>query len=384
MKEEQEMDEFPGRWMRPSRRWSSRAGRRIHAVVSFVLSLLVMAFLAGVVILSGGERPQGRRRPRSSRAGPGGGCPAGRARRTSGLKIVSQGVVESMREVMLSAEVGGRVVACAPNLLRGAAVGAGELLVEIEKEDYPRRSDAGRRRTRGARSCCWRRKRRGGSRRCATGRSSAGASRANWCCASRTSMRPRRGGIPRRRRWGGPSATSEPDRDHGALLRGGEPGVGGTRCGAGSREHGGARSTRPTIWRFAFRSRSRISGRWSGMLTARSVGEVTLTGDDRARSSSGPAWWCGSDGGSTARPCRRPSSCGSMRRRAIRPTCAGRRWGCSVEARIPGRVEQGVIEMPRKALRQGNRVLVADARSQMRERRVTVLRTLRPDCLGGQ
>ncbi len=50
--------------------------------------------------------------------------------------IMTQGVVESQRETNLAAEVGGRVVEVSPNLKRGAKVGKNEVLVRLEASDY--------------------------------------------------------------------------------------------------------------------------------------------------------------------------------------------------------------------------------------------------------
>ncbi len=52
------------------------------------------------------------------------------------VRIETQGVVESRRETMLAAEVGGRVVEVSPNLKRGGEVEEGEVLVRLEAADY--------------------------------------------------------------------------------------------------------------------------------------------------------------------------------------------------------------------------------------------------------
>lgn len=49
--------------------------------------------------------------------------------------------------------------------------------------------------------------------------------------------------------------------------------------------------------------------------------------------------------------------------------------GLFVEASIEGRVERGVFEVPRRALRRGNEVLIVDAEGRLRFRRVDVLRS---------
>ena len=52
------------------------------------------------------------------------------------VKISTQGVVESVRETMLAAEVGGRVMKVSEALRRGGEVKQGDLLVQIDPADY--------------------------------------------------------------------------------------------------------------------------------------------------------------------------------------------------------------------------------------------------------
>lgn len=52
------------------------------------------------------------------------------------VEISTQGVVESTRQTMLAAEVGGRVMEISPNLRRGGEVKEGERLVQIDPSDY--------------------------------------------------------------------------------------------------------------------------------------------------------------------------------------------------------------------------------------------------------
>lgn len=52
------------------------------------------------------------------------------------VKIGTQGVVESVRETMLAAEVGGRVLKISDSLRRGGEVEKGALLVQIDPADY--------------------------------------------------------------------------------------------------------------------------------------------------------------------------------------------------------------------------------------------------------
>lgn len=52
------------------------------------------------------------------------------------VKISTQGVVESARETRLAAELGGRVMEISPSLRRGGLVKKGERLVQIDPSDY--------------------------------------------------------------------------------------------------------------------------------------------------------------------------------------------------------------------------------------------------------
>lgn len=52
------------------------------------------------------------------------------------VKIFTQGVVESARETMLAAEVGGRVIKVSPAFKQGGVVKAGERLLQIDPADY--------------------------------------------------------------------------------------------------------------------------------------------------------------------------------------------------------------------------------------------------------
>jgi len=55
---------------------------------------------------------------------------------TSGVRVEGMGLVVAAREVMLKAQVGGRVVEVADNFLEGEHVAAGTVLARIEAEDY--------------------------------------------------------------------------------------------------------------------------------------------------------------------------------------------------------------------------------------------------------
>ena len=55
---------------------------------------------------------------------------------TSGVRVEGMGLVVAAREVMLKAQVGGRVIEVADNFLEGEHVDAGAVLARIEAEDY--------------------------------------------------------------------------------------------------------------------------------------------------------------------------------------------------------------------------------------------------------
>jgi RND family efflux transporter MFP subunit len=108
--------------------------KAVHAVVSFALCLLVLALtVASVFVLI-------KLMPDAKKTVPDQLVPAvdvvvvHKADRP--LEIMTQGVVESVRDVLLSVEVGGRVVRVSPNMLKGSVVTEGERLVEIEQDDY--------------------------------------------------------------------------------------------------------------------------------------------------------------------------------------------------------------------------------------------------------
>lgn len=111
-------------------------GRRgaIRAVLSFVFALgfLLLGFVLMIVFILTKED--------AAQEEPEDVLPTVRVeeiRRSShAVSIETQGIVRSQREVMLAAEVGGRVVSIAGQLIEGGRVKAGELLVEIDPADY--------------------------------------------------------------------------------------------------------------------------------------------------------------------------------------------------------------------------------------------------------
>lgn len=106
----------------------------IHAVMSFVFGLAILVVLTLVVVFLIKNKPEADRVETKAL------LPAVNVWMASSkvrqAKIVSQGVVESVQEVTLSAEVSGRIDRLPQLLLRGSKVEAGQVLVEIEPEDY--------------------------------------------------------------------------------------------------------------------------------------------------------------------------------------------------------------------------------------------------------
>ena len=106
----------------------------IHAVMSFVIVLAIVLGGLGVAILFVVNKVKAKQeepkviiptvqvmelKPESHK-----------------VLINTQGVVQSRRELMLSSEVGGRVIQVSPQLVEGGRVKEGDLLVEIDPADY--------------------------------------------------------------------------------------------------------------------------------------------------------------------------------------------------------------------------------------------------------
>lgn len=108
--------------------------KALHAVLSFALALVLIVVLVVVVVVMQMTKSKADKEERSQLVPAVAVLPVRTVDRA--LELVSQGVVESMRDVVISAEVGGRVVEVSPNLLQGAVVTEGEWLVRIEKADY--------------------------------------------------------------------------------------------------------------------------------------------------------------------------------------------------------------------------------------------------------
>lgn len=106
----------------------------IHAVQSFVLALVILVVaIVLLIVLVLTKKDPGKKEERelvssvrveTIRVGQ------------HQVRIETQGVVRSLHEVRLAAEVAGRVKSKSENLVAGAAVKKGELLLEIEAADY--------------------------------------------------------------------------------------------------------------------------------------------------------------------------------------------------------------------------------------------------------
>ena len=106
---------------------------QVRAVMSFVLVLAVLGgMVLGVILLVMNKRVAAEKEKQRI-------VPAVEVERVVKsdyrVKLSTQGVVESMRETQLAAEVGGRVMEISPNLKRGGQVKEGERLVQIDPAD---------------------------------------------------------------------------------------------------------------------------------------------------------------------------------------------------------------------------------------------------------
>ncbi len=112
----------------------SRRKKAVHAVLSFaaILVILVLVVALVIVLIATRKKPEADETVRI--------LPAVQVLAVKEsdhrLRIVAQGVVESMREVRVAAEVPGRVEYVSPNMQRGGRVEEGELLARLEKDDY--------------------------------------------------------------------------------------------------------------------------------------------------------------------------------------------------------------------------------------------------------
>ena len=107
---------------------------QVKAVASFVLILAIIVVTAlGIVLLVINKRVAKEDEKRRI-------VPAVEivevAAADHAVKIFTQGVVESARETKLAAEVGGRMMGISPSFKRGGVVKKGERLVQIDPADY--------------------------------------------------------------------------------------------------------------------------------------------------------------------------------------------------------------------------------------------------------
>lgn len=112
----------------------SERKRELNAVVSFMIVLGILGVtIFGVIIFK-------FTKPESKEADNDKPHPAVEvavvARTNHVVEIQTDGVVESLRETRLAAEVQGRVVEISPNLKRGGRVKQGEVLVKLDGADY--------------------------------------------------------------------------------------------------------------------------------------------------------------------------------------------------------------------------------------------------------
>ncbi|MDX1679395.1 MAG: efflux RND transporter periplasmic adaptor subunit [Akkermansiaceae bacterium] len=106
----------------------------IHAVKSFVLALVILAVASvlAIVLVLTKEDPKKKQEAElvtSVRVQP-------IERGSHQVLIETQGAVRSLHEVQLAAEVGGRVESKSTDLVAGAAVSQGQVLLELDATDY--------------------------------------------------------------------------------------------------------------------------------------------------------------------------------------------------------------------------------------------------------
>lgn len=106
----------------------------IHAVMSFVLVLALLVVGIGVMILFIVNKVKAKQEE------PKPITPTVKvmelAPHSHNVEINTQGIVESRREVILASELGGRVIRISPQLMEGGRVSKGDILVEIDPADY--------------------------------------------------------------------------------------------------------------------------------------------------------------------------------------------------------------------------------------------------------
>lgn len=107
---------------------------QLRAVISFLLILAIIGgtVLGMIILITNKQTAETKEKVRI--------VPAVEVvevkRETYKVTIDTQGVIESARETLLAAEVRGRVMEISPNLKRGGMVKKGERLVQIDPSDY--------------------------------------------------------------------------------------------------------------------------------------------------------------------------------------------------------------------------------------------------------
>lgn len=105
-----------------------------HAVLSFVIVLVILAIAAGVGAFLYVNRVQTKQQDTPRPIALVDVTPLVLSPHT--VRITSEGVVQSRREVALAAEVAGRVVAISPQLVAGGHVKEGDELAVVDDADY--------------------------------------------------------------------------------------------------------------------------------------------------------------------------------------------------------------------------------------------------------
>lgn len=106
----------------------------IHAVLSFVIAVGLLLAGVGVIIAFVATKPEPETNEEREL------LPTVRVEPivpdSHAVEITTQGVVRSVREVSLAAEVPGRVLSIAPDFIQGGSLKEGDVLVEIDPSDY--------------------------------------------------------------------------------------------------------------------------------------------------------------------------------------------------------------------------------------------------------
>ena len=107
----------------------------LHAVLSFLIALGILAGMGAAVYFLTLTKPQAKKKEEVAATHPVVEVVVVE-RREGGVPITAEGVVESQRVVTLTAEVSGRIVEVSPNLVAGGRVRQGEVLARLDAADY--------------------------------------------------------------------------------------------------------------------------------------------------------------------------------------------------------------------------------------------------------